>query len=154
LSEPVTWFSDFMGLGYHFYEVHPKVLLIFDKRKPLIDAWKKVIKWWPDDAISMRFVDYDDSYDYVLYGESRILATKWAFLKALKASEHYRQFRDEYDGVAYLGLAFYRPKADSYELEIFNYRKRVVDVKFLKEADAESDSMVERSRQILRGSGR
>lgn len=146
------WFHDFMGVGYHFYDVHTKVLLIFNERKPLLGAWGKVIKWWPDDEIKMRFVEENDSYEFVLYGESRILTTRWVFLKALKASEHYKRFKEEYDGAAYLGLALYKPKDDSYELEIFKYRKKVTDVKFLKEADAEEDGIVSKSRQLLRDS--
>ena len=141
-----------MGVGYHFYDVRTKVLLIFDERKTLLNAWSKVIKYWPDDEIKMRFVETDDSYEFVLYGESRILITKWVFLKALKASEHYKRFKDDYDGAAYLGLALYKPEDDSYELEIFKYRKKVTDVQFLKETDVEQDSIVLKSRQILRGS--
>ncbi|MGH9879305.1 MAG: hypothetical protein ACRD5H_16875 [Nitrososphaerales archaeon] len=145
------WFNDFMGVGYHFYDVHTKVLLIFNDRKPLVSAWGKVIKWWPDDEIKMRFVEENDSYEFVLYGESRILTTKWVFLKDLKTSEHYKRFKQDYDGAAYLGLALYKPKDDSYELEIFKYRKKVTDVKFLKETDIEEDVIVSRARQ-LRGS--
>ena len=142
-----------MGVGYYFYDVHTKVLLIFDEKKTLLRAWSKVIKWWPDDEIKMRFAERDDdSYEFVPHGESRILLTKWVFLKALKTSEHYRRFKDEYDGAAYLGLALYRTKDDSYELEIFKYRKKISDVRFLKEMDVEEDSIVSRSRQILRDS--
>jgi len=146
------WFSDFMGVGYHFYDVHTKVLLIFNEKKPLLSAWGKVIKWWSDDEIKMRFVEENDSYEFVLYGESRILTTRWVFLKALKASEHYKRFKEDYDGAAYLGLALYRPKDDSYELEVFKYRKKVTDVKFLKETDTEEDVIVSKSRQLLRDS--
>ena len=146
------WFHDFMGVGYHFHDVHTKVLLIFNERKPLLSAWGKVIKWWPDDEIKMRFVEENDSYEFVLYGESRILTTRWVFLKALKASEHYKRFKEDYDGAAYLGLALYKPKDDSYELEIFKYRKKVADVKFLKENDVEEDVIVSKSRQLLRDS--
>lgn len=146
------WFSDFMGVGYHFYHVHTKVLLIFDEKKPLLSAWGKVIKWWPDDEIKMRFVEENDSYEFILYGESRILTTRWVFLKALKTSEHYKRFKEDYEGAAYLGLALYKPKDDSYELEIFKYRKKVTDVKFLKETDAEGDVIVSKSRRLLRDS--
>jgi hypothetical protein len=141
-----------MGVGYHFYDVHTKVLLIFNEKKPLFSTWGKVIKWWPDDEIKMRFLEENDSYKFILYGESRILTTKWVFLKALKASEHYKRFKDDYDGAAYLGMALYRPKDDSYELEIFKYRKKVTDVKFLRETDSEEDVIVSKSRQLLRGS--
>ncbi|MFQ5969993.1 MAG: hypothetical protein ACE5J2_05825 [Nitrososphaerales archaeon] len=150
----ITWYDDFLGVGYDFYDVHTKVLLIFKERKSLFNTWRRVIKWWPDDEIKMRFLEANDSYAFVLYGESRILIeTKWVFLKALQMSEYYKRFRDEYDGAAYLGLALYRPKANSYELEIFKkYHKKVTDVQFLKENEAEQDSIVLRSRQILRDS--
>jgi len=150
-QDSITWYTDFLGVGYRYWDVHTHVLLILNSKKDLLSLWKKVVKWWPDDEIKMRFVETNDSYEFVLYGESRILTTKCVFLKALKASEHYKRFKDDYDGAAYLGLALYKPKDDSYELEIFKYRKKVTDVKFLKESDAEHDNIVLRSRQILRG---
>lgn len=152
-EQGITWYSDFLGIGFRFFDVHTSVLLIFNKKKDLVNAWKKVLKWWPDDEIKMRFVEGDNYYEFVLYGESRILiGNKWVFLKALKASEHYKKFKDDYDGAAYLGFALYKPKDDSYELEVFKYRKKVTDVQFLKETDVERDSIVLKSRQILRGS--
>jgi hypothetical protein len=142
-----------MGVGYYFHDVHPRVLLMFDERKALLNAWRKVVKYWPDDEISIRFVEMDDSYEFVLYGESRILVTKWVFLKALKASDHYKRFKSEFDGAAYLALALYKPKDDTFEVEIFNYRKKVTDVQFLNEVDVK-DGIVLRSREVLRNSGR
>ena len=65
-------FDDFMGVGYLFYDVRPTVLLIFNKKKTLVNVWNKIIKWWPDDEIKLRFVETDDSFEFVLYGESRI----------------------------------------------------------------------------------
>jgi hypothetical protein len=148
----ITWFDDFLGVGYHFYDVRPKILLIFDDRKKIPSVWNNVIKYWPDDEIKMRFVETDDSFEFVLYCESRILLTTYVFLKALKRSEHYQRFKDDYDGAAILGLGLYRPKGDSYELEIFKYKKRVTDLKFLNESEAEQDFIVLRSRQILHDS--
>ncbi len=55
-------------------------------------------------------------------------------------------------GQTLLRLALYRPKRDSYELELFDYNKRVTDVKFLEEPLRETDSIVLRSSNILRGS--
>jgi hypothetical protein len=149
----IKWFHDFMGIGYHFYDVHTKLLLVFSKRKTLVDAWNRIIKWWPDDEIKMRFVEReenDDSFQFTLYSESRILAITWVFLKHLKASEHYKKFKDDYDGAANLGFALYIPRDDFYELELFDYKKRVTDVKFLKETEADQDPLVFRARQILR----
>jgi hypothetical protein len=151
-DKSVRWFDAFMGVGYEFYEVRTKVILIFDKRKTLFDAWKKVIKWWPDHDIKMRFVETNHSYEFILYANSVALDTKWVFLKALKVSENYKAFKNDYEGAAFLRLGLYRPKGDSYELELFDYTKRVTDVVFLEDANRENDNIVLRSSNILRGS--
>lgn len=131
-----------MGIGYHFSEADPKMLLIFNKKKTLHDTWRNIIKWWPDDEIRTRFVEKDDSFDYVLYGKSNILRKQWVFLKSLKSSIHYKKFKTEYDGTAYLGFALYMPTNDSYELVIFDYKKKITDIRFLSEQEAEQDSVV------------
>jgi hypothetical protein len=146
----IRWFDAFMGLGYEFYEVRSKVILIFHHKKTLLNAWYKIIKWWPDDEIKMRFLETSKSYDFVLYGDSRFLESTWVFLKALRVSQHYTTFKNDYEGVAILRLALYRPKKDSYELELFDYKKRVTDVRFLKEPPEEpQDIILLRSRSIL-----
>ncbi len=147
----INWFDDFLGVGYLFYDVRPKILLIFDERRKIPNVWNKIIKYWPDDEIKIRFVETEDSFEFVLYCESRILLTTWVFLKSLKTSENYQRFKEDYDGAANFGLALYKPKGDSYELEIFKYKKRITDVKFLKESEADQDFVVNRSRQILHG---
>ena len=147
----IKWFDDFLGVGYHFYDVRPKILLIFDQRRKIPTVWNKIIKYWPDDEIKIRFVETVDSFEFVLYCESRILLATWVFLKSLKTSENYQRFKDDYDGAANFGLALYKPKGDSYELEIFKYKKRITDIKFLKESESEQDFIVSRSRQILHG---
>jgi hypothetical protein len=150
----VRWFDAFMGVGYEFYEVRAKVMLIFDNRKTLTKAWNKVIKWWPDDEIKMRFIETIQSYEFILYGDSRVLDARWVFLKALRVSEHYKTFKNDYEGAAYLRFALYRPKGDSYELELFDYSKKVTDVRFLEEPLKETqDGIVIKSSNMLRGSG-
>lgn len=141
-----------MGVGYEFHEVRAKVILVFNNKKTLLNAWNKVIKWWPDDWIKMRFLETKDSYEFVLYGDSNFSDATWVFLKALRMSEYYKTFKDDYEGAAYLRLAIYRPKRDSYDLEIFDYRKKVTDVIFLNEPLLEAhDNIVQRSRSIIHG---
>ena len=147
----INWFDDFLGVGYLFYDVRPKILLIFDERRKIANVWNKIIKYWPDDEIKIRFVETEDSFEFVLYCESRILLTTWVFLKSLKTSENYQRFKEDYDGAANFGLSLYKPKDDSYELEIFKYKKRITDLKFLTEPEAELDFIVSRSRKILNG---
>lgn len=146
----IEWYRDFVGIGYHFYDVHTRVLLIFDKRKILVRAWKNIIKWWPDDEIKMRFVDTNDSFLFLLYSKSRILGTTWVFLKHLSASENYRRFKNENDGVANLGLALLIKNEFSHDLEIFDYKKRITDIEFLAGAEVDEDDIVFRARQLFR----
>jgi hypothetical protein len=146
----IDWFEDFLGLGYHVYDVRPSIYLIFEggKRK-ISNTWNKIIKYWPDDEIKIRFFEGDSNYEFILYGKSRILTTTSVFLKSLKISEHYRQFMDEYDGSASLQLALYFPKEKTYELEIFKFKKKVTDVKFLKSSNVDEDFIITQARQKL-----
>jgi len=146
----INWFDDFLGLGYHMYDVKPTIFLMFDGRKKVGNAWNKIIKYFPDDEIKIRFVEREPNYDFVLYCESRILSTTWVFLKTLKISEHYKQFKEDYEGAANLKLALYVPKKDTYELEIFKYMKRITNLKFPSESEVEQDFVLSRSIQNLR----
>ena len=138
-----------MGIGYYFYDVRPKLLLVFKKRKTLLEGWNKVIKWWPDDLIRIRFLETNDSFEFILYCETDILTTKWVFYKALNRSDNYAKFKDDYDGAAILGLALYKPRDESYELEIFDYKKRVTDIVFTTEKE-NKDSVVVRTIEVFR----
>ncbi len=147
----IDWFDDFLGLGYHLYDVRPVLLLLIDERKKVTNTWNKILKYFPDDEIKARFVEVDTKYEFVFYCNSRILQSTWVFLKSLNASEHYRQFKEDYDGAAVLKLALYIKKKDnSTELEIFKYQKRLTDVKFIKEDEAQQDPILAVALQKLR----
>lgn len=147
----IDWFDDFIGLGYHLYDVRPVLLLLFDERKKLAKTWNTIVKYFPDDEIKVRFIEKDSKYEFVLYCESRILLTTWVFLKSLNMSVHYRDFKEDYDGAAVLKLALYIKKKDKdkNELEIFKHQKRLTNVKFLTESEAEQEFIVARSIQKL-----
>jgi hypothetical protein len=147
----INWFDDFLGLGYHLYDVRPTLYLIIKGRRKVVNIWNGIIKYFPDDEIKVRFIEKDDStYEFVLYCQSRILLTTWVFLKSLKISENYIKFKQEYEGVSLFKLALYVPKKTGHHLEIFKYEKRISDVKFLTESAAEQDFILSRSIQNLR----
>jgi len=146
----IDWFEDFPGLGYHVFDIRPTVYLIFDSKKKLVNTWREIIKYWPDDEIKMRFFEGKENYEFVLYGKSRILLSTTVFLKSLKISDHYRQFMDEYNGSASLQFAVYFPKDKKYELEIFKFKKKVTDLKFLKEEDTDDDFIILQAREKLK----
>jgi hypothetical protein len=146
----IEWFEDFIGLGYHVFDVRPTVYLIFDNKRKLVNAWNQIIKYWPDYEIKMRFFEGDANYEFVLYCQSRILQTTNVFLKSLKMSDHYQQFMEEYNGSASLQIANYSPKNKKYELEIFKFKKKVIDVQFLKNQDIVDDFIVLQARERLK----
>jgi len=148
----IDWFDDFIGLGYHMYDVRPTIFLIFDGRRKITNTWNKIIKYFPDDEIRVRFIEKESNYEFILYCQSRVLLTTWVFSKTLNISEHYRQFKEDYDGAANLKLVLYVPKKGTYELEIFKYQKRITDLKYLAESEVEQDFIVARSIQKLRRS--
>jgi len=150
VDSKIDWFDDFLGLGYHMYDVRPTIFLILDGGKKIANTWNKIIKYFPDDEIKIRFVEQDSQYDFILYCQSRVLLTTWVFLKSLKISEHYKQFKEDFESVANLKMARYVPKKDTYELEIFKYQKRITDIKFLNESEIGQDFILERSIQNLR----
>lgn len=146
----IDWFEDFIGLGYHVFDVRPTIYLIFDNKKKLVNAWNQIIKYWPDDEIKMRFFEGDANYEFILYCQSRILHTTNVFLKSLKISDHYQQFLEEYNGSASLQIANYSPKNKKYELEIFKFKKKVTDIQFLKKQDTVDDFVILQARERLR----
>ena len=148
----IDWFEDFLGLGYHVYDIRPSIYLIFDSRRKISSTWNNIIKFWPDDEIKIRFFEGDVNYEFVLSGQSRILTATWVFVKSLKISEHYRKFMEEYNGSASLQLALYFPKEKKYELEIFKFKKKVTDVQFLKAQDVDDDFIIMQARQKLQNS--
>ena len=146
----IDWFENFLGLGYHLYDVRPVLILLLDNRKEIVNTWNKIVKYLPDDEIKVRFVEKESTYEFVLYCESRILLTTYVFLKSLNMSEHYKQFKEDFDGAAVLKLALYIVKKDkTTELEIFKYQKRLTNVKFLTEAEAEQDFIIARAIEKL-----
>jgi hypothetical protein len=144
------WFDAFAGIGYYFHDVRPLLLLVFEKRNELFYSWKKVLKWWPEDDMRIRFVETNDSYKFIMYCESLVPDTDTVFLKFLNMSENYKKFKVEYEGAANLGLAIRRKShEDKFELEIFKYRKRIANLRFLNEGE-DDDKVVASSGEIFR----
>ena len=147
----MEWFDDFLGLGYHLYDVRPVVFILLDQRRKVASTWNNTLKYFPDDEIKVRFIERGERYEFVLYCHSRILQGTWVFFKSLNNSVHYRQFKEDYDGAAILKLALLIKKKDgSNELEIFKHQKRITDVKFMTEQEAEQDLILASSLQKLR----
>jgi hypothetical protein len=149
-NSKIEWFEDFIGLGYHVFDVRPTVYLIFDNKRKLVSTWKNIIKYWPDYEMKMTFVEGDENYEFILYCQSRILEKTIVFLKSLKISDHYLQFVEEFNGSISLQIANYSPKKGEYALEIFKFKKKVSGVKLLKKQDPVDDFIVSQALEKLR----
>ncbi len=146
----INWFHDFVGVGYNVTDYYPNVYLLFDGRKKPVNAWNEIIKYWPDDEIKMRFVEDDTNYHFILYCHSRVLLNTSVFPKILKISQYYLEFKEEYKNIAILKLALFKLKNNKHELEIYKYKKKITDVRFLNKSEATEDFIVSRSFEILR----
>lgn len=149
MSQGVVWFHDFLGIGYRPKDPYTVLLLIFKNRSEASKLWHEVLRWWMDDEIKIRFVEVGNKYQFIMYCETHILKDTWVCLKTLNVSEHYKKFRDSYKDRAFLGLAVYREKKDTYNLHILKNTKNIVDVEFIKESEVEEGSVVWRAREVL-----
>lgn len=150
MTQGVTLFHDFLGVGYRPQDPYTMLLLLFKNRSDASKIWHDVLRWWIDDEIRIRFVETGDTYQFIMYCETPILENVWVFLKTLNVSAHYKKFKDSYKSRAFLGLAVYRPKGDSYALHILKNTKNLTDIQFMQESDVEEGSIIWRSRQMLR----
>jgi hypothetical protein len=137
-SKPISWFKDFIGVGYRYHDVYMNVILLFADKRSAYQLWKKTVDWWPDDDIKLRFVEQDDNYWIIIYGGSTYKDDNTGFAKKVQVSYNYKRFKEGYEKKAILRFGVYKEnlkkKSDSgkYDLEIFKKSKSVYDISFLK----------------------
>ena len=140
-SKPISWFRDFIGVGYRYHDIYMNVIPLFEDKMPAYRLWKKTIDSWPDDEIKLRFVEQTDSYWIIIYGGSTYKNEKTGFVKKVQASDNYKRFKEGYEKKAILRFGVYKenpkkkPDSRKYDLEIFKKSKSVYDISFLKYED-------------------
>lgn len=137
----IQWIDNFLGVGYRFYDLRMNVFLIFSDKKQAIQIWEKVIKWWVDPSIKIRFVEVGDDYWFVMGGDSPFPESNKSFFKVLKISEHYKRFKKGHEGQAYLRMGIYREKDKSSPVSLFKKKKIITDMKFLQESEVKDDAL-------------
>ncbi len=105
-----TWYDDFLGVAYRFYDLRMNVAPLFTDRKQSVKIWHNVIRWWLDHSIRIRFVEDGDNYWFIMASESKRPDTNMSFFKFLTKSEHYERFKKGHEGEAYLRLGIYAEK--------------------------------------------
>lgn len=111
----IPWRTDFVGIAYRYYDLRMNVVPLFKERSVAAEAWRETIRWWPDHAIRIRFVEDGEKYWFALGSDSQRPDANACFAKRLDASESYRRFKKGHAGEAYLRLGTYRAlsKADA-----------------------------------------
>ena len=109
------WRSDFLGIAYRYYDLRMNAVPLFAERAPAAEAWRETVRWWPDHAVRMRFVEDGGHYWFVLGSDSQRPESNAGFAKRLEASDSYRRFKKGHAGEAYLRFGTYRTmsKADA-----------------------------------------
>jgi hypothetical protein len=147
-SKPISWFKDFIGVGYRYHDVYMNVIPLFSDKRAAYQLWKKTVDWWPDDEIKLRFVEQTDSYWIIIYGDSAYKGDNTGFVKMVQGSDNYKRFKEGYEKKAILRFGVYKEnpkkKSDSggkYGLEIFKKSKSIYDILFLKYEDVSPESI-------------
>lgn len=107
---PVSWFSDFLGVAYRYYDLRMNVVPLFPERKQASNVWTETIHWWNDHTIKLRFVESGNRYWFIMGADSKRPQTNKSFFKTLSKSEHYERFKEGHGGEAYLRLGVYTKK--------------------------------------------
>jgi len=106
----ISWYDNFLGVAYRFYDLRMNVVPLFNERKDAADLWHKIIRLWIDPSIKVRFVESDDKYWFIMASESENPDSNKSFYKILTKSENYERFKNGHDGEAYLRLGVYSKK--------------------------------------------
>jgi len=158
------WISDFVGVGYRYTDIIMNILILYSDRKLAIKTWNENIHWWPDDQITLRFVEDGDYYWFILYqnGKNQLSKENIGFFKKNQLTQNYLRFKQNFDQKTLLRFALYKSvdnktndedddktknknvykkNSPPFEINIFKRMKTVYDVKFQNIRDLESDSI-------------
>jgi hypothetical protein len=158
------WISDFVGVGYRYTDIIMNILILYSDRKLAIKIWNENIHWWPDDQITLRFIEDGDYYWFILYQNGKNLLSKEniGFFKKNELTQNYLRFKQNFDQKTLLRFALYKSvenktneddeyktknknvykkNSPPFEINIFKRMKTVYDVKFQNIRDLEGDSI-------------
>jgi len=124
-----SWFDDFLGVAYRYYDLRMNVVPLFSERKQAANLWNDTIYWWNDHTIKLRFVEAGEKYWFIMGADSKKPESNKSFFKILSQSEHYDRFKNGHGGEAYLRLGVYATmkKKDAKDDTVCNCGHRLDD---------------------------
>jgi len=113
LSSSISWYDDFLGVAYRYYDLRMNVVPLFSERKTANNLWNNVVHWWNDHDIKIRFVENGDQYWFIMGSDSKRPDRNRGFFKVLQKSENYERFKKGHGGEAYIRFAVYSEKNEA-----------------------------------------
>ena len=92
-NPPISWFEEFLGIAYRYFDVRMNIVLMFSERKPASSLWFDTIHAWNDHTIKIRFVETGADYWFVIGADTRIPETNKYVFVVLPRSEDYKKYK-------------------------------------------------------------
>jgi hypothetical protein len=150
-NETITWFTEFIGVGYDYHDVHMNIFPLFEDKTHASSLWKKTFESLDGNQIKIRFVELGNNYWFNVYtvgSEANI-----GLLKNVPMSENYLRFKEGFVDKAILRFGTYKKNEEETEknnkgrrhrFELLKKSKLVRDVKFMQYSELPVDSVERR----------
>ena len=146
----MTLFTEFIGVGYDYHDVHMNVFPLFEDKTYATDLWKKTFETLDGNQIKVRFVEDKDNYWFIVYAAGS--EHDFAFVKRVPMSENYHRFKETFVDKAILRFGIYKNneegmknnKGRKYRFELLRKSKLVRDLKFMQYSELPIDSVERR----------
>ncbi|HJU35564.1 MAG TPA: hypothetical protein VJ695_10610 [Nitrososphaera sp.] len=143
----ITWFKEFIGVGYDFYDVHVNIIPLFKDKTYAVGLWKKTFERIDANQIKIKFVEHEDNYWFIVYttkSEDNI-----GFVKNIAISENYYKFKAAFENKAILRFGIYKEydehkkdnESKKYHLELLKKSKFVHNVKVAEYSELPAHSL-------------
>jgi hypothetical protein len=109
----ITWFKEFIGIGYDYHDVHMNVFPLFEDKTRVSDLWKKTFERLDDDQVKIRFVEHGNNYWFIVYTVR--LEDNIGFAKNVPMSENYLRFKQGFSDKAILRFGIYKKNEEEME---------------------------------------
>ena len=147
----MLWFTDYLGIGYACDKKGWLVFPVFSSSTNAKMIWNKHIEPLEEQTLKMRFIEEGSEYKFVLYPlPLQKGKLNFGLYRSLSFSQTYNKFRRSLFGKVFFSFGTI---GDGLRPDIFSKRKLVSDVKFLKKADVNENSVewiVERVQEQMR----
>ena len=137
-AKGLTLFTEFIGVGYDYHDVHMNVFPLFEDKTRATELWK-TFEALEGDQIKIRFVEHQDNYWFIVYAAGPKLNVE--FVKRVPMSENYHRFKEAFLDKAILRFGIYKKKDGGMEksnkdrkfrFELLRKSKLVRDLKFMQ----------------------